>query len=410
MSDTGAPTPAGYEPLTPPEDFGKELVDQFVNRAGSTMAAADDDAEMERQVASILTEPETSTAAAADDEAVDTPPEEQAATTAQEAPAGSEPAGAVPPVDETPAVDETPPVDESGYVWNWTDENTQAPQAQRFTDEQVQQALRLAADQRVSQGLSLIEWAQTLTPAQREAMGEIATGQAVTVARADYDQYQAWRHSQETASRYPDLDQFEPEAAKIIRDQQEQLARLQGPQPAQQAPVDEAPQAQAQQAQALARGYNDAVGGIRDSWRLSDAEVDQLYAGARPFIAGLQVEGSEFNPITGQLSRPADPAHVMYEAFTIALTRNPALHEAVLQRREQATTPAGQAGEATTPGAAPVAPVSDKVAAKRANAASLASAPSAAVTPAPRSVRQMSNQEINDAMAERLAQAMNGDG
>lgn len=416
-NDGPAPVPLGYEPLEPAEDFGSDLVAEFGRRASGSLAAAADDAEMERQIAAELNEqlpppapgtdqpaPEASTVGADGTPSADEP-EGQPPTPAREAPAGSMPAGAVPadgePVDGATDDGGEQPAEVGGYVWQWTDQATQAAQAQRFTDDQVQNALRIAADQRVHQGLALVEWASQLNPEQREAMGHVADGTAVTVARADYDRYQAWLHQQTTASRLPsDIDQFDPEAARLIREQQDQIARLEAQQPQQPQPY-ESPEAVA-----LARSYNSAIAGIKQTWQLTDAEMDQLYTQAQPFVAGLQVQHSQFNPLTGQLLRPADPNQVMYDAFSFAISRNPALHEAVLGRARPASAPTGTPGEATPAQTLPARDISGK----RARAASMASAPSAAVTPAPRSVKSMSEQELNDAMAAELTRHMNGDG
>lgn len=413
QNDGPAPVPDGFDPMEPAADFGSDMLDEFARRAGGPPAATDD--QLEAQIAAALGEQQPASTEAADggpepqaQQAAETPPAAEPASTATEAPAGTEPAGAMPADDDGgPPEGELLTEPPTGYVWAWQDDNQQA-QETRFTDEHVQQALRLASDPRVNQGLTLIGWAEQLTSEQREAMGRVAEG-AVAVPRADYDRYQAWLHQQETAQRYPNLDDLDPEAAKIIRDQQARLAQLEGGQ--RQEPVAEPPAAAGysdQQADVLARGYNAAIGGLKQAWQLSDAELEQVYASAEPFIGGWQAQHSEFNPITGQLMRPADPNRVMYDAFSDALRRNPALHEAVISRTHPSRDDTNT-NHQPNPAAQPPA-TADKVAAKRARAASLASAPSAAVTPSPRSVKSLSNQELNEAMAKELAQAMNGDG
>lgn len=420
MSDTSntpnnnegaAPVPAGFEPLTPDDDFGQDLVAEFQRRGGGSLSMTPDggDADVQQRIAEQL---EQAFAAPSAEDRRPAPVAAEAAGTAPatpERPAGSMPAGPV-PADGEPLVDDpgagsagdsgapSAEADPGGYVWNWTDDQTQAPMAQRFTDDQVQNALRIASDPRVTQGIHLIEWAQQLSPGQREAMARIVSNQGVIVDRAEHDRYQAWLHSQQTANRYPDLDQFDPEAARIIREQQAELARLAEQQPQQ------GYQEDPQQAQ-LTHGYNMAFAGVRDSWKLSSVEFEWLYNQASPFVAGLQAQYSHFNPITGMLDAPADPTRVVHEAFSYAIQRNPALHEAVLARTSRPTDPAAAGGGSP----AQTLPARD-VGSKRAKASSVAAAPSAAVTPAPRSVRQMTEQEVNEAMAAVLTGAMNGDG
>lgn len=383
MSDAGTPVPPGFEPMgdAPADDFGQDLLAQYAQRDTPT-----EDAELEAQIAAQLGEmvgnPEASTAP------VDSPQELPGATaegipaeSPAEQPADS--AGLPPP---EPGTEQEPPA--GGYVWNWVDEATQEARSDVIPDEQVRNALLLAAEPRVHQGLALMDWAAQLTPAQRAAMGKIVDGQSELVDRAEYDRYQAWLHQQETASRFPDLDSFDPDAARIIREQQAQLAQLQAQRPPA-PPADYNPQA----AQ-LAQGYSQAIAGLQQAWHLTPAETDQLYAAAKPFIAGLQMEHTEWNPITGGIIRHADPGTVMYEAFDYAIRRNPALFEAVRGRTQ---TPVVQ----PTSSAAQTLPARD-VSGKRARAASMAAAPSAAVTPSPRSIKSLTDQELNEAMAGEL--------
>ena len=107
-----------------------------------------------------------------------------------------------------------------------------------------------------------------------------------------------------------------------------------------------------------------------------------------------------------RLWEPADPATVMHKAFSFALTSNPDLYNRVAARGQALPNqPTTQATAQT-----PLAPVTD-INAKRARAASLAAAPSAAVTPSPRTVLQMTDQEVVSTMAEEIDRVLaNGGG
>ena len=403
------------------DDFGADLIAQYNSRhqidPGDEQLAAQIGVDLSGLLAAdpnlapptpaVVPSPEASTAA------VDSPSQEPQAAT-DSVPVGSaatpggtaEPAGTALPPPE-PGTSEQPPetAEVGGYVWRWSDEATQAPAEHRFTDEQVQEALRVAADERTRVGLELHKWAESLAPEQRNAMGAVAQGQAVAVPRADWDRFQAWQHAQQTAARLPaDLDSYDPEAAKVIREQAEKLAAYEAT--LAQQPAQPQPQYSAEH-QALARQYDDAISQLQRDWRLTDDERMYLLNEARPFVASLQMHGSRYHPVTGELWQAADPGKVMHEAFSFALTRNPELYNLVASRAQALPNQPTTQASAQTP---PLAPVTD-INAKRARAASLAAAPSAAVTPSPRTVLQMTDSEVVGAMAEELDRVIaNGGG
>src|SRR5690606_32273796 len=110
------------------------------------------------------------------------------------------------------------------------------------------------------------------------------------------------------------------------------------------------------------------------------------------------------NPVTGALLQYPDMRKVTEAALDFALTQHPNLHEKVIAARQNKATP--------TAGATPSQPEpaqseeDRKVAAKKARAASLATAPSGAVAPPPATVKSMSEHDRIMAMAREIEQAL----
>lgn len=462
MSDTGnprgesspttLPLNTAADPLAPPADFGAEIAAAFAARetrsqgtataagdtpeaplpdgwpepgnwpGGSTVDAAAhikriDTAAAETETAKLAGsagEPATSVESAPTAPGETDPPAvasgDDASTTAggsaddavsapdTESATGEEDGGATADTDAV-APPTAPP---SGYTWS------EGGQSAQFTDQQVRDALVLAG------------WAENLAPENRAAFAAIEQGQAVAVPRADFDQFNAWRTTRDKQTRDADLTTIEdPTAAKLIAEMRDELAALKGqPQAQPFAPTaQQQPFGQSQQYTALnanldgtAQRLDAGMQQFREQQGLTDSEFQVLHN------AALQQQGYRFfseslaqtNPATGQLVRPADPAEVAQRALAAALAADPQLHNAIVGRRLQgapATPPSGSSSPLTTPDADTLA-----LAAKKARSASVASAPSATVTPPRNSVAQMTPQDIVAAMEAELASAMNGAG
>lgn len=396
-----------------PEDYGAELIAQFEHRT-STLAASGEDgmtppggwpggtgvdalAQLEANATPVPREdapaeppaaetaPETATASESDASAVPPP---AGASAPNDAPAdgagGQEPAGGL--------GDGTSP---SGYVWEYAD-NTGAAQQAVFPDEVVQRALSLDA------------WAQQLPDATRAAFGAIEQGQAVAIPRADYDRFVAWQNQQQTADRDADLAEIAVDnpalyaTIKAQRDKLDALGSQQGgqgglggvaPQPA---PL--TPQADAN-LNATATAFDTTIRSYAQEKQLSQPEIEALAAHVvqEQILPFLMERNTLRNQATGAVLRDPDPSQVMRQALDFALTRNPALHTAVLSR---AATPATTSGAPTSPA------VTDPVTAKKARAASVATAASTAVPPNQRTIRQLSDKEVMDAMTAEIAAAL----
>lgn len=409
MSDTSTP-----DELAPPDDFGAEILSQFERRefgtGGAAPAAGD---------SPVGDWPGGSTSSAdhlvqridatqvidSTEEAGSSAKDESAAGEAGEPPAGTaeEPTELVAPADvehsgptddstagdsadaqtaESPAPSTEPP---SGYVWRDGD------QAVEFSDQQVQEALAFAA------------WGTQLPDETRAAFAGIESGQAVAIPRQEYDQFQAWRAQQDRSTRDADLDRLDvdPDVAKVISDLRDEVAQLRGapassPVSTQVGPQGVDPTLDANLT-ATAQRLDEAAAAYAQDHNLTDAEFQALYTAAiNANVIPAIAESMAFkNPVTGAVISPADPGEVIRQALDFALVRNPALHSAVTERAASSTS------TSTTP-----LPGTDAVTAKKARAASVASAPSASVTPPRRDAASLSPQETVAAIQAELAAAM----
>jgi hypothetical protein len=404
--------------LAPPDDFGASLLAEFQRREfGSGGAAMMSDAtppgewpggatvdagEIAKRInaATVAGAATDATDPDPDPDATTTPPSDATTPDATTIPADTPPGEVAPPAtasEDTPStpashaagVETTDTSDATatdadanmaasasgGYVWQDGDNQHQ------FTDDQVQRALLLNA------------WAERLPEQTRVAFAAIEEGQAVAVSRADFDQFKSWREQQTRAQRDADLANLDvdPDVAKLVTSLRDEVAQLRGqasPVSRQDDPVvanvNANLDATAQRMDAGARAY-------AAERQLTEAELQSLFAAAvsAEIIPKLAEANAVTNPLTGAVIQPADPAVVIEQALDFALVRNPVLHTAVAQRR--ATAP-------TTP-----TPADAALTAKKARAASVASAPSTAVTPSPRTSKDLSPQERVDAMAADLA-------
>ena len=275
----------------------------------------------------------------------------------------------------------------------------------------------------VDQALGLLSWAENLPPETRTALTAVEVGQAVAVPRADWDQFTAWRNQQTTAARDADLDSLDaaPEVIAQIKAQRDEIARLRGEAPAVQAAqvqgqIPQAPGVQAPAPQpavsnvdanlsATADIFDTALTEYAAARGLTDVEAEQLLARAvaAEVIPTLAHSAATFNPVNGQMIAPPDWSQVARQALDFALVQDPALHQRVLA----GTQPAASISPAGAPGAAPdpsaTVPTVDPTAVKKARAASLASAPSAAAPP-PQSAGPVSQSEMTARLTADIEQ------
>lgn len=411
MSDTDTTpvtTATADSDLAPPDDFGAAIIAEFEKRGMETrpfgqggaamLDGSSDQAEPPGGWPVITPAPTDTAATVAEHETgqvTEALTEPEAPTEEPGVPAPAPDASPELPVAAAPEPAQDAPADVSaegasagativtGYQWNEGD------QSATFTDEQVRGALALSA------------WAEQLPEPTRTAFAAIEQGQAVAIARADYDAFQAWKGEQTRSTRDADLTRLDvdPEVAQVITGLRDELAALKAGTPVP-APLG-APgefqntnanlDATAQRMDAAARTYATDRG-------LTEAEFSTLFQAAvnAQVIPSIAENLAQRNPATGQIIRPADPGEVIAQALDFALIRDPGLHTAVLSRRQ--ANPAGQPSV--------TAPDDFAVTAKKARASSVASAPSAAVTPSPRNPATRTSQEVIAAMEAELAEAM----
>ncbi|PZM94384.1 MAG: hypothetical protein DIU79_09820 [Actinobacteria bacterium] len=285
--------------------------------------------------------------------------------------------------------------DTSGYVYRYTDPATGQP------------AQAVIPDAYVERALSLMAWAENLPQQTRDAIGMIESGQAVVIPRADYDQFVAWKNQQDKSQRDADLSNLDvdPDVAKLISELRDKVATLEAQQ--QQGGVDPQYQAQANaELSALNREIAAAQHEYAQTRGLTAEEAEALMATAvqAEVIPIFMQQYAVRNPVTGALLQYPDMRKVTEAALDFALTQHPNLHEKVIAARQNKATP--------TAGATPSQPEpaqseeDRKVAAKKARAASLATAPSGAVAPPPATVKSMSEHDRIMAMAREIEQAL----
>lgn len=440
------------DPLAPPEDFGAAIAREFDRRTeGSTGAeviegeggasvdaaplanssvhgAAGGDESNEGDAGDASTPGNTvpdPAALLADD--TDTTSSESAESSVVD-PASSESAGTAAPgtgtggagtsVSAAPTSDPAPsdPAASTtgGYTWSEGD------RTETFTDDQVRQALYISA------------WAHSLPEETSAAFAAIEQGAAVAVSRDDYASYLAWRQSQERRARDTDLDNLDvdPEVAELIGNLRDEVAALKGqpnvaPATAPGQPLSSLTNSDLAQIQ--------QTGGLTQEQRNAnidanlDATLDQVDAAATRYaeatglneqeIAALiedaasvnafqmfMAQGAQVNPATGQVIRPPDIEAVTNQALNFALARNPSLYRQVQQHMTTTPDPANTTPQVDMPQEDLSAADNSAVERKKARAASVSNAPSAANTPVPRA--SMSQGDMIAAMARDLAAAM----
>lgn len=408
MSTSNTPDPAPEE-LAPPDDFGASVLAAMEQREAASTPSTSSDADVESTDAvdfmglkewpggtSVDAGVKPPEEAAAEEPAPEVEGEGEGETPAPApAPAAGEPSTEEPSTEEAPASTVS-----TGYTWN------DGTQEVTFDDAQVQNGLVLAA------------WAQNLPEPTRQAFAAIEAGQAAAVSAQEYEAFTAWRETRqrEEAVNAPDLVDLDPEVASVIAELRGEVAALRGQTEQSTAPSTVDANLNATLARMDAAGTE-----YRSTHHLTDDEYNALYdtVVASETVPVISQQMAQFNPATGALVRPADPGEVFKRALDIALTQSPELLQQVQSRIASppgASTSPESAG-ITDPGEAPVPSVASttpstpsttsvqadtRLAAKKARASSVASAPSAAVAPPPRHV-PLSSPETVSAMAKELA-------
>jgi hypothetical protein len=274
------------------------------------------------------------------------------------------PAPAAPEPPEEPAPAELPPAAETTELPPPT-----TPPVPVVTPEELDRLRALEA------------WAQGLDAQTQMQMAGIAGGQAVAVPTDEFARYRAWVAGQQSPptsdpSRTPDLSDLDPEQAQYIQSLQAQNAALAAERERldrerTQLLVPDQLAAQQQSERVIAETLAD-YGRMNG---LDESTVGLLLDEAVQLNAFSMFVGAnrEINPVTGQVLREAPLDLVTRQALDFARVRHPELLTAPV------SNPSVPAPDPTVPTITSVA--DDAVARKKANAASLAAAPSAATAP-----------------------------
>ena len=382
--DTPLETPTDAPVVELPEGFGQALVDRFGSTSklgGLTDYEGGVGVDAVAQLASTPA-PEPEPPEVPVDEP-DAPVDESAGET----PASVETAPAVEAQETLPpesATTAAPGGWDHHYI---ADDNT--PATQHFSDDDVRA------------GLALKAWSDNLPQDLRWQLGAIASGQAVPIPRADYDRFVAWSQQQSTQSRYADLESLDadPKVIDLLRQQRDQIAQLsQTQQPTPASNVDPNLTAWAMQMDNAAVAWGQARQLYTDETRALWQRT--INSG---IVRHLATSRAQYSP-TGAFLAPADPNTITYEALDFQLTRDPALHAAVLERHANTST----SSSAATPPANVPREADLAIQAKKARAASMAAAPSAVVNQVAPGVPPV-GPDLVAAMAAELAPVMNGD-
>lgn len=345
--------------------------------------------------------------AASQEQAQETTPQEQPPETAPQEPSSEPEATSQEQPPETSGTPETPEAQVStpsaGYTW------TEGDQTVTFPDNIVREALQLS------------DWVQKLPVESRAAIAAVSEGSAIAIPRADYEAFQKWQSAQASTARDADLADFPDEYAAVIKAQRDEIdalkAQFQQPQGQQfQQPQPTTPATQANvnaNLDATAAAFDRAAQDYASSHQLTPEELNGLVDDvlASNVLPAIMDSMTTRNPLTGAVLSPPDLNAVLNQALDIMLIRNPTLASSIASRvanstPETASSTTSTDGGTVQPMPTATAPVGDPViSAKKARAASVASAPSAATAPSPRSVTAMSRNEVIAAMEAELARA-----
>lgn len=245
-------------------------------------------------------------------------------------------------------------------------------------------------------------WAQALPDETRQQFAAIEQRRAVAVDQAEYERFRGWQQSQQTQrGTSTPADPWADFADELNADQRAELNRLQQDsaelermrmQPSQQQIVDAVVEGQRREMR-----FMSAQNQWADDNGLSGEEADQLlHTAIQSGAIGQFVQRhTRYSPTGQELSVDIEAA--ARQALDFTLFQNPDLHTRVLTARQQAAAGTGTPPQST--------PTTDPVAAKKARAASVASAPSASVPQPPSDPRQMTDQQRTAAIADFIRQS-----
>lgn len=262
---------------------------------------------------------------------------------------------------------------------------------------------------------ALASWAGSLDPRVADQFGLIESGRAIAVPTDEFAAYRAWVASQRPAatqspaSAQIDLDELDPQTRAHIEQLQareaahaQELEQLRQQQVAARIPEQQAQfEQQTQRIDETMQAYASRTGFTEE--QIGALMETAVQAGAFGFFAEQGVTRSP----SGMVIATPDIALVTEQALDFARLRRPdiAPDPALVQvPTSQSTTPVPASGTPTAAATPPVPAAPDTVARKRANAASLAAAPSAATQPPMTDPRSFSEQDQRTAIADFLRQ------
>lgn len=400
----------------PPDDFGAALIAEFEKRGtvipddadappggwpgGATADASDIVFDIEAAAKKANTEAVTE----ADDNKVIETDDATSGESVTPADASEDAPPESTPVVEPKSTDAEPTVPSTGT--DGTDPATETPESQQapvagYTWEDGEQKHTFTDDE-VRRGLMLNNWASSLPEEVRQSFAAIEQGQAVAISREDHEKFVAFQAQQQKQARDADLSNLEaidPDVAQVIAGLRDEVAQLKG-----QAP--EQPQ------------QFDNLRGNLDQTATQIDQATRLYASAAniPVEQAEQLLGAATNsgvfrhfaeaqaqrhPMSGQVIAPPNWNTVVQAALDYARTQMP--NQQITQ--QPAANPAANPAASTTQNIDPNPPPDPGITAKKARAASVASAPSGAVPQAPRNNQNMTQADRIKAMADEIAAA-----
>lgn len=224
--------------------------------------------------------------------------------------------------------------------------------------------------------VALNQWASNVDPVVREQFQHIEQGRMVAVPTDEFAAYRAW-YAQQQQSRVAQrtvpewVDDLDPEARSAFERQQAEIAQLRQSLTQQQAaPIADQHNAETER---IGNIYVQTMADYAQATGLDDDQVGGLLdLAVRSGIIPTLVESQRQYSPSGVLVKEANFALVAKQALDFGRLQNPHL--------APTNAPAPAAVNPNVPTPAPALPTVDPVIAKRARAATLSAAPSAATT------------------------------
>jgi hypothetical protein len=260
--------------------------------------------------------------------------------------------------------------------------------------------------------IQLHSWIDSKPQEVKDQWRGIENGTHQAIPKEDAAAYQAWVQAGRPTATQPALERPPFDASFVNQDFLDYVGKLEAqakangvphstvPQPAPQAPqMTEADMqaratAQANRTVQVQQALDQSTAAIRDKYSLTPEQVAHLnrVTPALGIIPGIAEQHRTYSPL-GDLISDAPMGTVFTQAFEVAMTTDPTLRAIYEDHIIQTHTAAN-------------ADTLAKVGTKKANAASLASAPSAAVPGKDIDPRKMTHQQRHDAMVAELAEMM----